>query len=66
MRNRSLCLDKKIRLNIEELPPERKELLHSGNGRQVPCCNLKDSSLDLRMKDRDLSRAARSKHFKAT
>lgn len=38
---------------IEELLPERKAFLRSGNGRQVSCRKSSDSSLDSALKDRD-------------
>ena len=39
--------------NFEELPPERRKILRSGNGWQVPCHRLSNSSLDSALKDRD-------------
>ena len=42
-----------FRLLIEELLLERKEILRSGNGRQVSCRKWTDSSLDLGLKNRD-------------
>jgi len=39
--------------HFEELLPQREEILRSGGGRQVPCRNLPDSSLDSALKDRD-------------
>ncbi|PIS01999.1 MAG: hypothetical protein COT85_07605 [Chlamydiae bacterium CG10_big_fil_rev_8_21_14_0_10_42_34] len=40
-------------LKLEELLPQRVEILRSGDGRQVPCRNLPDSSLNSALKDRD-------------
>jgi hypothetical protein len=46
--------------SIEELSPNRGEILRSGKGRQVPCHSQMDGSLDP-AKEQGLRRAARSK-----
>ncbi|MBX7067434.1 MAG: hypothetical protein K1X28_09400 [Parachlamydiales bacterium] len=39
--------------SIEELSPQRGEILRSGNRRTVPVRNLSNSSLDLALKGQD-------------
>ena len=47
-------------VSIEELPPQREEILRCGNEQQVPCRDRTDSSL-APPEEEGLRRAARSK-----